>query len=69
MGQAFIYRIIMMVQAQGGGTLGAEKVVIDTDPATGYALRDVDDGLALAYLLALPDEFDVLGIVETSSIQ
>ncbi|MCG2794914.1 MAG: nucleoside hydrolase, partial [Actinomycetia bacterium] len=40
----------------------AEKVVIDTDPATGYALRDVDDGLALAYLLALPDEFDVLGI-------
>jgi len=42
--------------------LGAEKIVIDTDPATGYSLRDVDDGLALAYLLALPDEFEVLGI-------
>lgn len=38
------------------------KLIVDTDPATGYALKDVDDGLALAYLLALTREFDVLGI-------
>lgn len=38
------------------------KLIIDTDPAIGYALRDVDDALALLYLLARPDEFEVLGV-------
>ncbi|MBU1670581.1 MAG: nucleoside hydrolase [Actinobacteria bacterium] len=40
----------------------AEKIIIDTDPAVGVPLRDVDDALAILYLLALPDEFEVLGI-------
>jgi len=40
----------------------AKKIIIDTDPATGYPLRDVDDGLAILYLLAFPEEFEVLGI-------
>jgi inosine-uridine nucleoside N-ribohydrolase len=40
----------------------AEKLIIDTDPAIGMPLRDVDDALAILYLLALPDEFEVLGI-------
>jgi len=42
--------------------MAAAKVLVDTDPATGYRLADVDDGLALFYLLAHPGEFDVLGI-------
>jgi purine nucleosidase len=42
--------------------MAAQKVIIDTDPATGYAFRDVDDGLAILYLLARPPEFDILGI-------
>lgn len=37
-------------------------VIIDTDPATGYRFKDVDDGLAMLYLLALPDEFETLGL-------
>ncbi len=32
----------------------AERLIIDTDPATGYAFRDVDDGLAILYLLGCP---------------
>lgn len=40
----------------------AKMVVIDTDPATGYAFKDVDDGLAILYLLARKSEFDVLGL-------
>jgi len=42
--------------------MSAQKVLIDTDPATGYAFSDVDDGLAILYMLARPDEFDVMGI-------
>lgn len=42
--------------------MAAQKVIIDTDPATGNRFRDVDDGLAMLYLLALPDEFDVVGV-------
>lgn len=40
----------------------AEKIVIDADPAIGYAFRDVDDALAILYVLAHPGEFEVLGI-------
>ena len=40
----------------------AQNVLIDTDPATGYAFRDVDDGLAMLYLLSRPEEFRVLGV-------
>ncbi len=39
-----------------------ERVIIDTDPAIGVPFRDVDDALAVLYLLALPDEFEVLGL-------
>lgn len=39
-----------------------EKLIIDTDPATGYILKDVDDGLAILYILGLSGEFEVLGI-------
>ncbi|MBK5093517.1 MAG: nucleoside hydrolase, partial [Actinobacteria bacterium] len=42
--------------------MAAAKVIVDTDPATGYPLADVDDGLALLYLLAYPKEFNLLGI-------
>jgi len=42
--------------------MAREKVSIDADAATGYAFKDVDDGLALLYLLARPEEFDVLGV-------
>lgn len=38
------------------------KIIIDTDPAIGLALRDIDDALAILYLLGLPREFDVLGL-------
>ncbi len=38
-----------------------EKVIIDTDPAIGYFLRDVDDGLALAIALNSP-ELEIIGI-------
>ncbi len=40
----------------------ASAVIIDTDPATGYRFKDVDDGLAILFLLALQEEFDVLGL-------
>ncbi|MDD5447764.1 MAG: nucleoside hydrolase [Actinomycetota bacterium] len=39
-----------------------EKIIIDADPAIGYTFRDVDDALAILYLLAHPEEFEVLGI-------
>src|SRR5262249_35109029 len=39
-------------------------VVIDTDPAIGYAGRDVDDGLAILALLADP-AVEVLGLTIT----
>lgn len=42
--------------------MGTERIIVDTDPATGFSFRDVDDGLALAYLLALPEEFEVMCI-------
>ena len=42
--------------------MAASKVIIDTDPAIGYRFRDVDDGLAVLYLLALADEFDTLAL-------
>lgn len=42
--------------------MAARKIIIDTDPATGYRFKDVDDGLAILYLLALPDEFETLGL-------
>jgi len=42
--------------------MAARKVVIDADPATGYPLKDVDDGLAMLYLLALESEFEILGV-------
>ena len=42
--------------------MAARKIIIDTDPATGYRFKDVDDGLAVLYLLALPDEFETLGL-------
>lgn len=45
-----------------GGRVPEQMVIIDTDPATGYAFKDVDDGLAILYLLARRDEFDVLGL-------
>ena len=38
------------------------RVIIDTDPAIGGVFRDVDDALAMMYLLARPGEFDVLGV-------
>lgn len=38
------------------------KVIIDTDPAIGGAFHDVDDALAMLYLLALPGDFEVLGV-------
>jgi inosine-uridine nucleoside N-ribohydrolase len=38
-----------------------DRLMIDTDPATGYRFRDVDDGLALLYLLARPD-VEVVGV-------
>lgn len=38
-----------------------ERLMIDTDPATGYRFRDVDDGLALLYLLAQPG-IEVVGV-------
>ncbi len=38
-----------------------EKVIIDTDPAIGYPLRDVDDGLAMAIGLNSP-ELEIVGI-------
>ncbi|MDD5747877.1 MAG: nucleoside hydrolase [Actinomycetota bacterium] len=39
-----------------------KKIIIDTDPATGYAFRDVDDALAVFYVLAFPSEFKVCGL-------
>ncbi len=39
-----------------------QKIIIDTDPAIGYPFRDVDDALAIIYLLAFPDEIECLGI-------
>lgn len=42
--------------------MASGKIIIDTDPATGYRFRDVDDGLAVLYLLALADEFDTLAL-------
>jgi len=42
----------------------AEKIIIDTDPAIGVPLRDVDDGLALGLALKSP-ELEVLGITVT----
>ncbi|MHB8894517.1 MAG: nucleoside hydrolase [Candidatus Geothermincolia bacterium] len=38
------------------------RVIIDTDPAIGIPFRDVDDALAILYLLSLPEEFEVAGI-------
>ena len=38
------------------------KVIIDTGPAIGCPFHDVDDALAMLYLLALPGEFEVLGV-------
>lgn len=38
------------------------RVLIDTDPAIGIPARDVDDALAIMYLLALEDAFEVAGI-------
>jgi len=57
-----IYRIPSSEGGHGESLMAAAKVLVDTDPATGYPLADVDDGLALFYLLAYPKEFDVLGI-------
>lgn len=37
-------------------------VIVDTDPAIGRALRDVDDGLALLYLLAHPERVRIAGV-------
>lgn len=37
------------------------KIIIDTDPAMGYIFRDVDDGLAILFLLNC-DEVEVIGI-------
>ena len=42
--------------------MSKQSVIVDADAATGYAFRDVDDGLAILYLLARPLEFAVLGI-------
>lgn len=42
--------------------MSSSLLVIDTDPAIGLPFKDVDDGLALAYVLALPSEFEVVGI-------
>lgn len=41
-----------------------EKVIIDTDPAIGLPLRDVDDGLAIAMALNSP-ELEVVGLTLT----
>lgn len=38
------------------------RVIVDTDPAIGVSARDVDDALAIMYLLAQPDDIDVLGV-------
>lgn len=40
----------------------AKKVILDTDPAIGYAFKDVDDALALLHLVAHPQEIDLLGV-------
>ena len=42
----------------------ARKIIIDTDPAIGIALRDIDDALAIWFLLASP-EVEVLGLTTT----
>ncbi len=39
-----------------------QKIIIDTDPSIGYWFRDVDDALAIMYLLAFNEDFDCLGI-------
>lgn len=41
-----------------------EKVIIDTDPAIGVPLRDIDDGLAITLALRSP-ELDVAGLTVT----
>ncbi|MFA6450645.1 MAG: nucleoside hydrolase [bacterium] len=41
-----------------------ERLIIDTDPAVGVPLRDIDDGLAIAIALCSP-ELDVIGITVT----
>ncbi len=45
--------------------MAAQPMIIDTDPATGYRFKDIDDGLAILYLLGLADDFDVLGLTVT----
>lgn len=40
----------------------ASKVILDTDPAIGYAFRDVDDALALLHLIAHPREVELIGV-------
>ena len=42
--------------------MSEQNVIVDADAATGYAFKDVDDGLAILYLLTRPRDFDVLGI-------
>ena len=34
--------------------MNKKRIIIDTDPATGVPLRDVDDGLAILFILASP---------------
>ena len=41
--------------------MGLKRLLIDSDPATGHPNRDVDDGLAILFLLASP-EIQVEGI-------
>lgn len=38
-----------------------QKVILDTDPAIGYFMKDIDDGLAMAVLLNSP-EIELFGI-------
>jgi purine nucleosidase len=45
-----------------GGHLAPVPVIIDTDPAIGIPLHDVDDALAILYMLAMPAEFKVVGL-------
>jgi purine nucleosidase len=42
--------------------MAPEAVIIDTDPAIGIPLHDVDDALAIACMLAMPRDFEVVAV-------
>lgn len=42
--------------------MAAEPLIVDADTAIGCLLSDVDDALALAYVLSLPENYELLGV-------